>query len=131
MINIKLYQDIIFNKEITDEDFISPGGYEIIVETEDKEEKSVKFDFETFIGDVNRTDPRILHCVQKNPDNTVFSDLTDLTEYQLRHIKLVEEWYVDIESPDENLALVRIENVVFEIITDNETIKIPITVDIK
>lgn len=141
-ITFRLYQSIRFNRPVDkDRDYISPGGYEVTMQCEDGTEKSVQFDFEESQGGVSGKDPCVVEMMQKNPDLEAFEDLLTVTEYMLRHITSVEEWYIYTGEPDEQeggpLIPVEIINPEIELISDYnakgfdpETSRIPITVPI-
>lgn len=140
-ITFRLYQSVRFNRPVDkDRDCISPGGYEVIMQCEDGTEKSVQFDFEHYEGGVKDNDPYVVEMVQKNPDLDAFEGLTEVTEYMLRHITGVKEWFIYTGEPGETedpLVPVDIIEPVIELISDYnaksfdpENSRIPITIPI-
>lgn len=117
----RLYQSIRFDRPIEkDKHYISPGGYDIRFQAENGEEIDIQFDFEDYEGSISDKDPHVLECVQKNPDYSVFSEIYYITEYMLRHIVSVSEWFIYTGEDDEpEIIPVEIFNVGFEIIREN------------
>lgn len=141
-ITFRLYQQVKFNRPVDkDNDYVSPGGYEVTMKCEDGSTKSVQFDFEEFEGGVSKDDHTIVECTQKNPDLDAFEGLAEVTEYMLRNIVSVEEWFIYTGEPGEQedpLVPVEIIDPVIELISDfngnefdTDTRRIPITVPIK
>ena len=137
-LTFRLYQSIKFNRPIDREkDHISPGGYGMTVGIGDGKTKSVSFDFEDYEGTIDKDDPFIIHCMQKNPDYVCFPDLDTLTAYMLHNIMSVNEWFIftgeaeDIGESETPLIPIEIQNAMFEVISqDGDITQIPITVDI-
>lgn len=138
-LTFRLYQGIKFNRPINkDEDYISPGGYELKMQDEDGSIVTVQFDFDDFEGGINKDDPTILDAMQKNPSYSEFPDLDTVTQYMLEHVVEVVEWFIYTGEPDEQgdnpLTPVEIVDPVFELINDGTGkeifTKIPINVKI-
>lgn len=121
-LTFRLYQSIRFNRPVVKEqDTVSPGGYEFVMKDEDGTEKTVEFDFEDYEGSIDKDNPCIVHCVQKNPDYAEFEDIQTLTEHMLRNIVEVTEWFIFTGEPGEQdnpLIPMEILDPEFEIIND-------------
>lgn len=137
-LTFRLYQSVRFDRPINKEnDHISPGGYTLTMKDENGTEKSISFDFEDYEGSIDKDDPCILHCEQKNPDYASFDDLNSVTEYMLRNIIRADEWFIYTEAENENpLVPVRVTDIMFEIISDATgrdipVIQIPVSLTIK
>lgn len=134
----RLYQSVRFNRPVNKQkDFMSPGGYVLRVKDEDGSEKTVTFDFEDYEGSVDKDNPSVIHCVQKNPDYSCYEDLNIVNEHMLRNIVSVEDWFIytgepeDVEDDEEPLKPVEVLEAGFEIIPEKgNTIQIPITAKI-
>lgn len=137
-LTFRLYQSIKFNRPIDREkDCISPGGYEMTMKVANGETKSISFDFEDYEGAIDKDDPSVIHCMQKNPDYVCFPDLNTLTAYMLHNIVSIDEWFIftgeieDIQDGETPLIPIEIRKAVFEVIQQDGTItQIPITVNI-
>lgn len=139
-LTFRLYQSVKFNRPIDkDKDFISPGGYELKMKDEDGTEKSIAFDFDDYEGGVDDNDPKVINCMQKNPDYSEFPELNTVTEYMLHNVTEVVEWFIYTGEPGETenpLVPVEVIEAEFEIINDSTRrditpISIPITTAIK
>lgn len=138
-LTFRLYQRIKFNRPVDfKDDFVSPGGYELTMVDEDGMERDVQFDFEDYEGNISVRDPQVVCCMQKNPDFDSFEGLDTVTEYMLRHVTGVKEWFVYTGEPgeqEEPLIPIGVDSAEFEIITDSTgrdipRMRIPITVRI-
>lgn len=126
----RLYQTIRFNRSIEkDFDYISPGGYEVKMKDENGQERTIRFDFETYEGQVDDKDPCVLRCVQKHPDQDTFPDLNTVTEHMLKNITEVVEWFIyteNLNNQTNQLIPVEITQAGFELISDATGKDIPI-----
>lgn len=141
-LTFRLYQSVRFNRPVDREkDFISPGSYELKVKVINGIEKIVQFDFEDYEGSIDKDDPCVVHCMQKNPDYVAFKDLEKITEHMLRNITEVIDWFIYTGEPGEDdvdgnpLVPVEVFDAYFEIIgdatgKDMPHIRIPITIPI-
>ena len=138
-LTFRLYQSVKFNRPVDKEhDNISPGGYEIMMKDKEGNIKSISFDFEDFEGNIDKDDPTIVDCMQKNQDYSCFEDLNIVDEYMLRNIESVKEWFIftdeqeDMKEGMTPLVPVKILDPMFEIIPQDgsDFIRIPITVSI-
>lgn len=135
-ITFRLYQSVRFDRPIDREKHhISPGGYEVVMQCEDGTEKSVRFDFEDYEGGVSDRDTNVVEMMQKNPDWGSYEELKDVTEYMLRHIVAVKEWF--IYTGEDGPVPVEVMDPEIELISDGmgkeygpDKRKIPITVPI-
>lgn len=60
----KMTADILFDREITDDHHISPGGYEIVNDNEN----TTQFDFQTYYGFIDNVNRKILHIEVQDLD---------------------------------------------------------------
>lgn len=135
-LTFRLYQSVKFNRPVDKEtDYISPGGYEILVKDEAGNVRPVTFDFEDSEITVDDEDPYIVHCMQKNPDYGAFEDLNTLDEYMLRNIVGVTDWFIytgDAKDGEHPLFPVEVTEPTFEIIPqDGEIFQIPLLARIR
>lgn len=96
----RMYADILFDREITDEHYISPGGYEI----RDIKGNTLQFDFEDYCGWVDKDDRRILHIEHRNLDLDCFPDAKYLDDF-LSNLDEFVEFYIytgDYDEPEIN-----------------------------
>lgn len=95
---IKQFLDIKFDRPIDkDNDFISPGGYEI----ELKDGRTIRFDFLDYEGYVDDEDPSVLHIIHSNLDIDVFPESKDLLNVKAEDIKCIIECYIYTGELDE------------------------------
>jgi hypothetical protein len=111
--------DILFDREITDAHYISPGGYEIV----DNNDNTVQFDFETYYGFIDNLNRNVLHIKVCNLDLDSFPNAINL-ESSVKNInKFVEFFIYTGEDCDPEINPVQIYNVRF--FTElNETIDV-------
>ena len=108
----RMYQTIRFNRPIgKNKDYISPGGYEIVVKDNDGNDRPIQFDFEDYEGSIDEEDPCVLNVMQKNPDYDTYPNLSALTREMLENIIQVKEWYIGLDYDEE-------EDLIPEEITD-------------
>ena len=136
-LSLRLYQTIRFNRPIDPEtDYISPGGYTLRMRCEDGSEKSLEMDFYESEGGMDDKNRCLARFMQKDLMFDEYLELQTITEYMLRHIEKVEEWYIYTGEPGESdLKPVAIEGAYFEITGDGSCrdfppIRIPVTVPI-
>jgi len=128
ILTFRLYMDVEFNRELTDEDWVGYEGFTFSF----KEFPSADFDFEECEG--GRTeDKSIVELCGKNPDYESFPDTLFLTRKMLSNVESVEEVrldYTEYDEEDENfLYPVRIRDAAFVIINDDGSMdEIPIPV---
>lgn len=129
-LTFRLHQTIQFKHPVNACDTISPGSYKIEVNDPVFRDRTrtIEFDFEEFYGHIDKNDPRLVHCMQKNPDYACYKGLSVLNEYMLRNIVSIKEWQIHA-SPS---VPVKVVKAAFEIISDTgESIWIPIKAGIK
>ena len=91
-----MYATIKFNRPINkDTDYVSPGSYEIV-----SGDKTYRFDFETYYGNVDAEDNTILHIECMHPDGYCFEDIARLTKDTLAEIKQFSEFIIYINASD-------------------------------
>ena len=119
-LTFRLYQSIRFNRAITKDDVVCPGGYALLMKREDGIEEIMQFDFSDNDGWIDAHDPCIVHCIQRNPACDIFEDVKEITEYMLRNIIDVIEWYIFTGDDDTRVAPTPIEifDIEFEIVGD-------------
>lgn len=130
MRSFRLYQSIRFNRPIDKKrDIVSPGGYALKVKDSEGKERLVSFDFEYYEGTVDKEDPKVLHCMQKDPDAD-YEDTAAITAEMLRNVVGIEEWFIYTGESEKNmLILEEIFDAHFEILEDGWS-KAPIEVSI-
>jgi hypothetical protein len=99
---VSMYAKIKFDREIdTDKHYISPGGYEMtFVNNLGGNPTTVCFDFTTYIGNVDKKEPTILHCEMEDLDVDVFHESLFI-EHFLGTISEIKEFYVYTGEDDE------------------------------
>lgn len=96
--SIKQFIDIKFDRPIDkDNDFISPGGYEI----ELKDDRTIRFDFLDYEGYIDPEDPSVLHIIHSNLDVAVFPESKELLNVKRDDIKRIIECYIYTGELDE------------------------------
>ncbi len=109
--SLKMNIDIRFNRNLTKEDYVIPGGYKMVFFR-----KSVQFDFQDYCGMIDSVDATILHCELKHPDFDAFEDFRTLTDKDLRNISEIIECYVYIgEECSSPLSEIEILSIAFEL----------------
>ena len=89
MVLYRMYSTIRFNRPITKNDFISPGGYEFKMNG-----RTVSFDFLDYTGTIQDDDKTIIHCEQKNLDIDSFEDIKSITLDDLLRIEDIIDFYI-------------------------------------
>lgn len=91
MNGLEMTMDIRFNRELTEQDYVVPGGYEMVFDG-----RSISFDFQTYCGTINRKDPTVLHCEMRHPDYDSFEDFRSITVKDLECVSEIIECYIYI-----------------------------------
>lgn len=91
---MRMYAEILFDREIKKEHYISPGGYEVIA----KDEKTIQFDFCQFEGNVSENNARVLECLFTNLDTSSFPESVALNP---KDIMRISEFFVFTGEDDE------------------------------
>lgn len=113
-----MHYDLQFNRKINpDKDFISAGGYEIV-----SNEKKYAFDFEKYYARIDEKDKTRLHVWHKNLDIECFPEAKKIVPEILSKIDEFSEFYLDFNA--ENLRVVGVQNMYFEIVGDERKIHI-------
>lgn len=90
-----MYAEIKFQRNMTDEDFVSPGGYEAVM----KDGRRFAFDFTEYEGGSDRKDASILQYCQKDPDISAFPDIENFSYRDFaENFDHFEEFYLDTEG---------------------------------
>lgn len=84
---MRMYAKIKFDREITKEHYIIPGGYAVKAKG-----KEYSFDFLDYEGYIDENDKSILHCYLKNIDDS-YSDTEELKKH-LHDIAEISEFFV-------------------------------------
>lgn len=93
-----MYAKIRFNRNIDlKKDFISPGGYEMIMGN-----KSIQFDFQSYWGNVDREDEACLHVKHRYLDVSSFPEVVHVTTNMITNISEINEFYVFTGEPEES-----------------------------
>lgn len=106
----RMRMDILFDREIEKErHYISPGGYEIANINGD----ILQFDFEDFVGNIDRSNKKVLHVEQRNLDFTAFPEAMKLEQF-LCDFGYFNDLYVYTGEHDEpEINPVKAYNIVF------------------
>ena len=112
-LSYRLYANLTLNRALKDSEMISPGGYTIST----KDGKSYTFDFVECEGSHDEHDATNLHIVCKNPDYS-YENTSDITEDILSNIASIDDFYVDLEGCEDDLKIMSLDFVAFDIIDD-------------
>ena len=88
---LEMAMDIRFNRKLTKNDYVVPGGYEMVFG-----DRSIQFDFQNYYGSINEDNPTILHCEMEHPDFSSFEEFRSVSADDLRNISEIVECYVYI-----------------------------------
>ena len=91
MNGLEMTMDIRFNRKLTKDDYVVPGGYEMVFG-----DRSIQFDFQNYYGSINEDNPTILHCEMEHPDFSSFEEFRSVSADDLRNISEIVECYVYI-----------------------------------
>lgn len=99
----EMYFDVVFDREVTKEHYISPGGY-IFVSNGQK----FQFDFLATEGSVDKNYPMVVHCHVFDFDE-VFSDIMD--DFDTDTLEKIDDFFIYTGEYDEpELTPVHIKN---------------------
>jgi len=105
-------------------DFISPGGYEMIMNG-----KKIPFDFEIFIGGRCPIDYSLLEIELKNPMYDEYPDLNSITEDMLNNVTEITEFFVYTgEIGETDLKPISLEYVSFVLPYEWKEIEVPLEI---
>ena len=88
---LEMAMDIRFNRKLTKNDYVVPGGYEMVFG-----DRNIQFDFQNYYGSINEDNPTILHCEMEHPDFSSFEEFRSVSADDLRNISEIVECYVYI-----------------------------------
>lgn len=109
--------DIIFEKKLERiRDWVSPEYYEIEIDG-----KIIGFDFFEYMGEIDKTDPRILHMKHHILDVDSFPDAAKINPQNLL-IGEFREFYVECEEDNFPVSITNLE---FKFEENTETIATP------
>ena len=91
MNGLEMAIDIRFNRELTEHDYVIPGGYTMVFSG-----RSISFDFSESSREIDPKDSTILHCEMNCPDFYAFEDFRSVTAKDLRNVSRIEDCYVYI-----------------------------------
>lgn len=99
---VSMYAKIKFDREIDENlHYIVPGGYEMtFVNNLGSNPTTVSFDFVSYIGNIDKKDPTILHCEMEELDDDTFPESLFI-EHFLGIISEINEFYVYTGEPGE------------------------------
>lgn len=106
---IRMYSDILFDREIINRHYISPGVHVI----QDKDGNRLKFDFENFHRWVDEDDKCLLHVEQWNLDTNIFPNSINLLEFLENFDTFVEFFVFTGEWDDPKIIPLKVMNVIF------------------
>lgn len=122
-LSYRLYAELTVNRALKDTEMISPGGYTIST----NDGKSYTFDFVETEGYHDEDDATKLIIVCKNPDYS-YEDTSDITKDILSNIATIDDFYVDLEGCEDDLKIMSLDTVSFDLINDNGDME-PIGID--
>ena len=106
---LEMAMDIRFNQKLTKDDYVVPGGYEMVFGG-----RRISFDFLDYYGSIDNDDPTILHCEMKNPNFSAFEEFWNVSSEDLRNVCEIVECYVYIgEECDPELKEIEIVALTF------------------
>ena len=106
---LEMAMDIRFNRKLTKNDYVVPGGYEMVFG-----DRNIQFDFQNYYGSINEDNPTILHCEMEPPDFSSFEEFRSVSADDLRNISEIVECYVYIgDECDSELKEVEILAITF------------------
>jgi len=112
-LNFSMSAGIRFNRPLTADDYISPGGYEMSMNG-----KYVRFDFHMYAGSINKKDPYLADFLMTFPDSDSFYDLVFLSVNDLETVSSLEDFFVDTrDSKDSDLYAVGLDYLTFTVST--------------
>ncbi|MDO4648212.1 MAG: hypothetical protein Q4B26_06130 [Eubacteriales bacterium] len=120
---MKLYTNIEFLERVDPKKhYVSPGGYEV----KTKDGNVIWFDFFQYSGEIDRDNPKIVHCCQSELDTETARDADDLDAVLKNgEIERIEDWYVYTGEPDDELLHpVRLQSASFEL-EDGTSVSLP------
>lgn len=105
----RMHATVMFDREITDEHYISPGGYAI----KDKDGNELYFDFEYYEWDYNKGS-KVIWISHKWLNLEEYPDAKDLEKY-LNNLDCFTEFYIYTgeKNEDPEIKPVRILNIEF------------------
>lgn len=105
----RMYATVMFDREITDEHYISPGGYAV----RDKDGNELCFDFEYYEWDYSKG-CRVIWISHKWLDLSEYPDAKDLEKY-LNNLDKITEFYIYTgeKNEDPEINPVKILNMEF------------------
>ena len=107
--DLEMTMDIRFNRKLTKNDYVVPGGYEMVLG-----DRNIQFDFQDYYGSINDDNPTVLHCEMEHPDFSSFEDFRSVSADDLRNISEIVECYVYIgDECDPELKEVEILAITF------------------
>lgn len=97
-----------FNRDVDlDNDYICPGGFEMIMNG-----KNVEFDFTEFQPDIIAGDDRICCFNLRKPDFNSYPKLKKITAKELKNISAIKECYIYTGEPGEtDLKVVSVKEI--------------------
>lgn len=105
-----LIYDLIFDREITDDHYISPGGYEIKIAGQ-----KIPLDFTCYSGTIDKKEPCKLHVEHKGLDIAAFPDAGKIKATDDLTTMMFTEFFVFTGEDDEpEINPVRVENLVLD-----------------
>lgn len=118
-LTFEMHSVIRFNRPVTLDDMICPGGFEMTLNGKD-----VRFDFENYMGSIDDNDSCIVHTVHARPDYDSYAELLDINEDDLRNISEISEFvvYTGATNDKTDLKAVGIETIKFVLRDKNERI---------
>lgn len=104
-----------FNRGITDEDYVSPGSYEVVFRGSDGV-KGFQFDFQEFEGYKDIKTPSLLQIICKDLDEQTFKEMGNVDGDELSCIEEIREFYVYTGEPrDKGSDLAPVELLEFDL----------------
>lgn len=106
---LEMVMDVRFNRELTEHDYVIPGGYTMVFSG-----RSISFDFLESSREIDPKDPTILHFEMNCPDFGAFEDFRSVTADDLWNVSEIEDCYVYIgEECEPELSVTEILTITF------------------
>ena len=111
----RLYATLLLNRELNEDEIISPGGYEICT----KDGKFYRFDFEDTEGYSDKNNGKMLEIMCKNPDYS-YENTAEFTLDVAKNIGFIEDFYLDLEGCYEDLKVLGIQDVKIQYLENDQ-----------
>ena len=114
----RLYAGVRFSRPITENDNLSPGGYEFVFRDNEGKDFPLAFDFQYSEMSVSRDDPCVFEYMQKCPDYAAFPELAQLKHEHLGNVVSVRKFHIFTDTHDGSDPLIP-EKILYATFTDD------------